>query len=71
MPGGASGIIFLNWNGRDDPVLPGQRREIQDLQTGQTVGFVYLDVNQDFLGTESSGFLRELLLSFIAAGCSF
>ena len=49
-------------------VLSGQRREIQDLQTGQTVGFVYLDVNQNFLETESSGFLRELLLSFIASG---
>ena len=48
--------------------LSGQRREIQDLQTGQTVGFVYLDVNQRFLETESSGFLRELLLSFIASG---
>ena len=48
--------------------LSGQRREIQDLQTGQTVGFVYLDVNQNFLATESSGFLRELLLSFIASG---
>ncbi len=49
-------------------VLSGQRREIQDLQTGQVVGFVYLDVNQNFLETESSGFLRELLLSFIASG---
>lgn len=48
--------------------LSGQRREIQDLQTGQAVGFVYLDVNQNFLETESSGFLRDLLLSFIASG---
>lgn len=48
--------------------LSGQRREIKDLQTGQTVGVVYLDVNQNFLETESSGFLRDLLLSFIASG---
>ena len=48
--------------------LTGQRRDILDLQTGQTVGFVYLDVNQNFLETESTGFLRELLLSFIGSG---
>ena len=54
--------------GEMTPALTGQRREIQDLQTGQTAGFVYLDVNQNFLETESSGFLRELLLSFIASG---
>ena len=48
--------------------LTGTRREILNLQTGQTVGFVYLDVNQNFLETESSGFLRELLLSSIASG---
>ncbi len=50
------------------PALSGQRREIQDLQTGQTAGFVYLDVNQNFLETETSGFLHDLLLSFIASG---
>ena len=48
--------------------LSGQRREILDLQTGQTVGFVYLDVDQNFLETESSSFLRELLLSSVASG---
>ncbi len=48
--------------------LSGTRRAILDLQTGQTVGFVYLDVNQNFLETESSGFLRDLLLSSIASG---
>ncbi len=30
--------------------------------------YVYLDVDQSFLETESSGFLRELLLSFIVSG---
>lgn len=48
--------------------LSGQRREILDLQTGHTVGFVYLDVDQNFLETESSSFLHELLLSSIASG---
>ena len=50
------------------PELPGQRRAIQDLRSGQTVGSVYLDVNQNFLETESGRFLRELLLSSIASG---
>ena len=47
--------------------LPGQRRAIQDLGTGETVGFAHLDVNQRFLETESGRFLRELLLSSIAS----
>lgn len=54
--------------GKKAPALSGPRREIKDLQTGQTMGFVYLDVNQNFLETESSGFLHDLLLSFIASG---
>lgn len=54
--------------GEMTPALSGQRRAIQDLQTGQTVGYVHLDVNQSFLETESSGFLREMLLSFIVSG---
>ena len=54
--------------GATTPELAGQRRAIQDLGTGQTVGYVYLDVNQRFLETESGRFLRELLLSSIASG---
>ena len=54
--------------GEMSPVLPGQRREILDLQTGRPVGFAFLDVNQNFLETESSGFLRDLLFSSIASG---
>lgn len=49
------------------PTLSGQRREILDLRTGRAVGSVYLDVNQNFLETESSVFLRELLLNFSAS----
>ncbi len=48
--------------------LTGQRREILDLGTGQSVGFVYLDVDQNFLETESISFLGELLLSSSASG---
>lgn len=48
--------------------LTGQRREILDLRTGQTVGFLYLDVDQNFLETESVSFLRDLLLSSSASG---
>lgn len=48
--------------------LTGQRREILDLGTGRTVGFVYLDVDQNFLETESISFLRDLFLSSSASG---
>jgi len=48
--------------------LQGQRRGIVDLATGQTVGFLYLDVDQNFLETESIRFLRDLLLSSSASG---
>lgn len=54
--------------GKMSPALSGQHRDIVDLRSGRTVGSVYLDVNQNFLETESSSFLRELLLSFIASG---
>ena len=50
------------------PDLAGQRTEILDLQTGQTVGYAYVDVNQDFLANESLGFLRQLLLRSIIGG---
>lgn len=48
--------------------LTGQRREILNLGTGQPVGFVYLDVDQNFLETESVSFLRELILGSSATG---
>ncbi len=54
--------------GRISPDLAGQRREIRNLQTGQTVGYAYVDVHQNFLETESLGFLHELLLSSILGG---
>ncbi|MCY4073742.1 MAG: HAMP domain-containing sensor histidine kinase [Chloroflexi bacterium] len=54
--------------GATSPALSGQPRNILDLRTGRTVGSVYVDVNQNFLETESISFLRELLLSFVASG---
>ena len=50
------------------PALSGQQRPIVEAATGQTVGFAYVDVNQDFLATESGGFLRQLLLSSALGG---
>ena len=43
------------------PDLDGQRTTIVDLRTNQPVGYAYVDVNGEFLATESLGFLRGLL----------
>ncbi len=68
----AGRIIHDNFSqleiGEMSPALSSQPREILDLRTGRTVGSVYVDVNQNFLETESISFLRDLLLSFIASG---
>ena len=49
--------------GQTAPDLSGKQIEVLDLRTGVIVGFVYVDVHQDFLATESHGFLRELFIS--------
>lgn len=49
--------------GQIAPRLSGQQIEVLDLQAGRIAGFVYVDVHQDFLATESLGFLRELFVS--------
>ena len=54
--------------GRIQPDLSGQRKDIQDLEIDQTVGHAYVDVNQDFLASESHGFLRELIVSSVIGG---
>lgn len=43
------------------PDLDGERTTIVDLGTKQLVGYAYVDVNHEFLATESLGFLRGLL----------
>ena len=45
------------------PDLNGQQIEVLNLNTGRIVGFVFVDVYQNFLATESLGFLRELFVS--------
>ena len=45
------------------PDLNGQQIEVLNLRTGRIVGFVFVDVYQNFLATESLGFLRELFVS--------
>ncbi len=43
------------------PDLDGHRETVFDLTTNQPVGHVYVDVNHEFLSTESHGFLSTLL----------
>ena len=54
--------------GQRSPNINGPRSDILDLQNSQTVGYAYVDVNQDFLETESLGFLHELLVSSTLGG---
>ena len=49
------------------PALDGHRETVFDLDTNRPVGHVYVDVNGNFLSTESHGFLSTLL-SIIAVG---
>ena len=49
--------------GETAPDLKGQQIEVLNLNTGRIVGFVFVDVYQNFLATESLGFLRELFVS--------
>ena len=49
--------------GETAPDLNGQQIEVLNLNTGRIVGFVFVDVYQNFLATESLGFLRELFVS--------
>lgn len=47
--------------GATAPELDGRRETVVDLTTNQPVGHVYVDVNHEFLSTESHGFLNTLL----------
>ncbi len=48
--------------------LEGRRETVFDLSTNQPVGHVYVDVNREFLSTESRGFLSTLLYITIIGG---
>ena len=55
-------------SGTDAPDLEGRRETVFDLGTNQPVGHVYVDVNRDFLSTESDGFLDTLLYLTLVGG---
>ena len=48
--------------------LEGHRETVFDLTTNQPVGHVYVDVNDEFLSTESHGFLSALLYITLIGG---
>ena len=50
------------------PRLEGHRETLFDLATNQLVGYVYVDVNREFLSSESHGFLRTLLYIALIGG---
>ena len=50
------------------PDLEGHRETVFDLTTNQPVGHVYVDVNSEFLSTESHGFLSALLYITLIGG---
>ena len=50
------------------PELEGRREVVLDLTKNQPVGHVYVDVNQEFLSTESHGFLNTLLYITLIGG---
>ena len=50
------------------PDVDGHRETVFDLNTNQFVGHVYVDVNRQFLSTESHGFLNTLLYVTVIGG---
>ena len=50
------------------PGLEGRRETVLDLAADQPVGHVYVDVNREFLSTESHGFLNTLLYIILVGG---
>ncbi len=48
--------------------LAGRRETVFDLTTDRPVGHVYVDVNREFLSTESHGFLNTLLYIILIGG---
>ncbi|MXZ52399.1 MAG: HAMP domain-containing histidine kinase [Acidimicrobiaceae bacterium] len=54
--------------GATAPALEGRRETVFDLAADQPVGDVYVDVNREFLSTESDGFLDTLLYITLIGG---
>ncbi len=55
-------------SGAAAPALTGHRETVFDLAANRPVGHVYVDVNQEFLATESHGFLNTLLYITLIGG---
>ena len=55
-------------SGATAPELDGHRETVFDLATNRPVGHVYVDVNHEFLSTESHGFLNTLLYFTVVGG---
>ena len=54
--------------GTPAPELGGERVAVTDGETGRRVGAVYVDVEREFLGTESHGLLRRILTTTALGG---
>ena len=54
--------------GTTAPDLDGHRDTVFDLTTSQPVGYVYVDVDHEFLSAESHGFLNTLLYITVIGG---
>ena len=50
------------------PDLEGRREDVLDLAANRLVGHVYVDVNHEYLSTESHGFLSTLLYIILIGG---
>ena len=55
-------------SGTAAPDLDGHRETVFDLAVNQPVGHVYVDVNHEFLSTESHGFQNTLLYATVIGG---
>lgn len=70
--GADGGVVVDNLSvlspGNPAPELDGRSGTVFDLNTNQPVGLVYLDVNREFLSTESHGFLNTILTVSLIGG---
>ena len=70
--GADGGVVVDNLSvlspGTMAPELDGRSGTVFDLNTNQPVGLVYLDVNREFLSTESHGFLNTILTVSLIGG---
>lgn len=70
---GADGLVVMDNTsqllpGSAPPALDGHKEAVFDLAANRPVGHVYLDVNREFLSTESHGLLNALLFITLIGG---